>query len=209
VATVERGARRLATSPSLELLERLGYVVRGTLYGVMGFLALRIALSQPGGAATDLTGSLVYLIGNSWGKLILLVAIVGLTAYSIWGFARAIFDPLHRGSDPTGWIERLGFVSSAISYGAIAIFGLRLLIGAGSGSTDSTKQAISSLLDHPAGGLLTILIGVIALGIGIGQFVEAYRATFQADLKGTEMTQNQRRCFSGPWLVCAAGRPSS
>jgi membrane protein implicated in regulation of membrane protease activity len=192
MATVESGARLAAANPWLELLERLGYVVRGALYCVMGILALRVALSQPGGAATDLTGSLVYLIGNSWGKLILLVAIVGLTAYSIWGFARAIFDPLHRGSDPSGYMERLGFVSSAISYGAIVIFGLKLLIGSGSGSTDSTKQAIVSVLDHPAGGLLTIVIGLIAVGIGIGQFVEAYRAVFRADLKGTEMTESEQ-----------------
>ena len=197
MSTVEIDAKHAAANPLLELLERLGYVVRGALYAVMGLLALRIALSKPDGAATDLTGSLLFLIGNPWGKLILLVAIVGLAAYSIWGFVRAIFDPLHRGRDASGYMERLGFVSSALSYGAIVIFALKILIGSGGASTDSTKQAITSVLNHPAGGLLTIAIGLIALGVGVGQFVEAYRATFQSDLKGSEMTQTQRTVAVG------------
>ncbi|TMF08581.1 MAG: DUF1206 domain-containing protein, partial [Chloroflexi bacterium] len=65
--------KRAAANPGLELLERLGYIVRGALYFVIGLLALRIALSQPDGHAVDLTGSVVFLIGNPLGKLVLLV----------------------------------------------------------------------------------------------------------------------------------------
>lgn len=195
MSTVESGtnpARQAARNPGLELLERLGYVIRGVLYAVTGVLALRIAFSQPGGAATDLTGSLVFLVGNQFGKLVLLVAVVGLGAYSIWGIVRAVFDPLHRGSDASGYLERLGFVSSAISYAAIVVFGLRILVGSGGGSTDSTQHSIASVLNHPAGGLLTILIGLVAIGIGVGQMIEAYRAGFKWDLKGAEMNEIER-----------------
>jgi Domain of Unknown Function (DUF1206) len=195
MSTIESGtnsARRAARNPGLELLERLGYVVRGALYAVIGFLALRIAFSQPGGAATDLTGSLVFLIGNQFGKLVLIVAVVGLGAYSVWGIVRAVFDPLHRGSDASGYVERLGFVSSAISYAAIVVFGLKILAGSGGGSTDSTQHSIASVLNHPAGGLLTVLIGLVAIGIAAGQFIEAYRAGFKWDLKGTEMSETER-----------------
>lgn len=195
MSTVESGtssARQAARNPGLELLERLGYVVRGALYAVIGFLALRIAFSQPGGAATDLTGSLVFLIGNQFGKLVLFVAVVGLGAYSVWGIVRAFFDPLHRGSDASGYIERLGFVSSAVSYAAIAVFGLKILAGSGGGSTDSTQHSIASVLNHPAGGLLTVLIGVVAIGIGAGQLFEAYHAGFRWDLKGAEMSETER-----------------
>jgi hypothetical protein len=192
--------KRAAANPGLELLERLGYVARGVLYAVMGVLALRIAMAQPGGQATDLTGSLVYLIGQPFGKLVLYLMIIGLAAYSIWGFIRAIFDPLHRGSDASGYLERLGFVSSAVSYGAIALVGLRILMGTGGASGDATQKTISSVLNHPAGGSLTVLIGLVAIGIAIGQFVEAYRAVFERDLKGWEMSQSARS------IVVALGR---
>ena len=97
MATIQANAnsvKQAAANPGLELLERLGYVVRGALYAVMGVLALRIAMSKPDGQAVDLTGSVVFLIANPFGKFVLLVIIVGLAAYSVWGLIRAIFDPL-------------------------------------------------------------------------------------------------------------------
>ena len=196
MATIQANAnsvKQAAANPGLELLERLGYVVRGALYAVMGVLALRIAMSKPDGQAVDLTGSVVFLIANPFGKFVLLVIIVGLAAYSVWGLIRAVFDPLHRGSDPSGYLERLGFISSAVSYAAIAAFGLKILIGTGGASTDSTQKTISAILDHPEGGWLTVLIGLAAIGVGLGQFVEAYRAVFKRDLNGAEMSQMQRK----------------
>jgi hypothetical protein len=164
----------------------------------MGVLALKVATGSAGGQATDLTGALVFLIGNQFGKFILIVMIVGLAAYAIWGLVRAMLDPLHRGSDASGLMARLGFISSAVSYGAIALFGLKLLTGAGSAAAgDTTQKTAASLLAHPFGGQLTILAGIIAIGVGIGQFVEAYRAIFQNDLKGAEMSETQRSIVVG------------
>jgi Domain of Unknown Function (DUF1206) len=195
MATAQSGAgtvKHAAANPQLELLERLGYVVRGVLYAVMGFLALRIALATPGGKATDLSGSLVWLIGNQFGKLVLIVTIIGLVAYSIWGFVRAIYDPLHRGRDAKGIMARMGFVTSAVSYLAIALFALHILAGQGAASHDSTQKTVSTLLANPLGGVITVVLGVIAILIGIGQFIEAYRATFAQDLKAAEMTESER-----------------
>src|SRR6202162_1963300 len=200
MATMQRGAsdvKQAAANPQLELLERLGYVVRGVLYVVMGFLALRIALAVPGGKATDLSGSLVWLIGNPLGKFVLIVVIIGLVAYSVWGFVRAIYDPLHRGRDKKGIAARIGFVTSALSYLAIVFFALSILAGGSAASHDSTQKTVSTLLANPAGGFITVVLGIIAIGIAIGQFIEAYRATFAKDLKAGEMTQSEREIAVG------------
>jgi len=181
MATVQAGGaavKRAAANPVLEFLERLGYAVRGALYAVMGLLALRIVLSVAGGQTTDLTGSLVVLVSNPFGKLVLIIAAIGLAAYSLWGFTRAIYDPLRRGSDASGYMARLGFVSSALSYAAIAFFALQLLAGSGATTNDGTKNTIASVLPHPAGGALTIIIGLVVIGVALGQFLEAYRANF-------------------------------
>ena len=196
MATVQSGGsaiKRLASNPVLELLERLGYAVRGALYAVMGLLALGIALRIGGGQTTDLSGSLVFLISNPFGKLVLVVIAVGLAAYSLWGFIRAIYDPLHRGSDASGYMARLGFVTSAVSYAAIVILALQILAGSGGASGESTQKTIASVLNHPGGGFVTIILGLIAIGVGLGQFMEAYRATFARDLKGTEMSERARK----------------
>jgi hypothetical protein len=158
----------------------------------MGLLALGIALSVGGGQTTDLSGSLVFLIANPYGKFVLIVMAMGLAAYSLWGFIRAVYDPLHRGSDASGYMARLGFVTSALSYAAIVILAVQLLVGSGGASGDSTKTTIASILTHPGGGPVTIVVGLIAIGIALGQFLEAYRANFAKDLKGTEMSERER-----------------
>ena len=195
MGTVQAGTsavKRAAANPVVELLERLGYVARGALYAVMGLLALGIAVGVGGGQTTDLSGSLVFLIGNPLGKVVLIAFAIGLAAYSLWGFIRAIFDPLHRGSDASGYLARLGFVTSALSYGAIVIFALQILGGSSAASGDSTQKTIASILTHPAGGWVTAIIGVAAILVGLGQFLEAYRATFAKDLKGAEMSASER-----------------
>ncbi len=197
IRNANSAVKHAAENPVLGYLERLGYVARGALYVVMGALALRVAVGSSGGQATDLTGSLVFLIGNPFGKFILLAMVVGLVAYSIWGFVRAIYDPLHRGRDASGVMARLGFVSSAVSYAAIALFGVGVLLGSGAAPGDSTQKYATTLLAHPFGGPLTIIVGLVAFGIGIGQFVEAYRATFAGDLKSAEMTESERKIVIG------------
>ena len=120
------------------------------------------------------------------------MTIIGLIAYALWGLVRAIYDPLHRGRDAKGIMARLGFVTSAVSYMAIALFALSILAGQGASSHDSTQKTVSTLLSNPLGGAITVVLGVVAMGIAIGQFIEAYRATFAQDLKASQMTQSER-----------------
>jgi len=200
MATVQTGrnaVKRAAANPLLELLERLGYLVRGALYSVMGLLALGIALRVTGGQTTDLSGSLVFLVSNPFGQLVLIVVAVGLAAYSLWGFTRAIYDPLRRGSDAGGYAARLGFVSSAVSYAAIVFFALQILVGSARAAGDSTQKTMATILTHPGGGWLTAIIGLVAIVVGLGQFLEAYRATFKEDLKGADMTASERNVVIG------------
>ncbi|HEV1997690.1 MAG TPA: DUF1206 domain-containing protein, partial [Candidatus Dormibacteraeota bacterium] len=191
--TAGEAVKDAAANPQFEFLERVGYVARGLLYVVMGLLALGIAIGIGGGKATDLSGSLVFLIGNPFGKIVLIAMIVGLVAYSLWGFIRAILDPLHRGDDASGIVARLGFVTSAVSYAVIAWFGLQILSGAaGATSGDGTQKTVAKILAHPFGGRITVIIGVLSLGIGFGQFFEAYKASFKKDLKRAEMTDTEK-----------------
>jgi Domain of Unknown Function (DUF1206) len=184
--------RRTAGNSWLEFLERAGYVVRGVLYATMGAFALGLALGL-GGTATDPSGTVVILTGGPAGRFLLLAVVIGLGAYAIWGFVRAIFDPLHRGCGPTGIAQRLGFAWSGVAYTSIAIFAARLLIGSATQqSHDGVQSTIARVLSYPAGEYLAIGIGGVAVGAGIAQFVEAYRAIFRRDLKREEMSEAEK-----------------
>jgi hypothetical protein len=191
--------RRSASNPALELLERAGYVVRGVLYAAMGTFALGLALGL-GGTATDPSGSLVILTGGPAGKFLLFAVVVGLGAYSLWGFVRAVYDPLQRGRDAMGIAERLGFVWSGIAYLSIVVFALHLIVGSASTSHDATQETIARILSYPLGQVAGILIGIVAVGVGLGQFVDAYSAVFKKDLKRTEMSRVEKK------IVDALGR---
>ncbi len=180
----QTAARQAATSPWLESLERLGYVVRGIVYAVMGFLALQLALSRSG-AATDPAGSVALLAARPFGRVILVAVVIGLGAYSIWGFVRAIFDPWRRGSDPSGIAQRLGYAWSGFAYASLTLFALNLLAGGGASAPDSTQSAVRSILALPAGRLLAVAIGLVTIGVGIGQFVDTNAA--QRGVKHDEM----------------------
>ena len=188
----KRATKKTAANPALEFLERAGYVIRGVLYAAMGTFALGLALGL-GGTATDQSGSLRILTGGPAGRLMLLAVVIGLIAYSIWGFVRAIYDPLHRGKDPAGIAERLGFAWSGIAYAAIVVFALHLIAGAAGGGHDGTQETIARVLTLPAGQLLAMAIGIAAIGVGLGQFAEAYRAIFKRDLKRMEMEKLEKR----------------
>jgi Domain of Unknown Function (DUF1206) len=95
-------AKRAATGGWIEGLERWGYVARGALYIIMGALALQLALGS-GGHTADPVGVLHYIAVQPYGKVLMAAMVVGLAGYSLWGFFRALFDALDKGSDIGNW----------------------------------------------------------------------------------------------------------
>lgn len=198
-AQAKRGARganrkvkEAAANPWLERLGRLGYIVRGVLYGVMGILALRLALGAPTRTA-DQRGTLYLLSGSPLAKVFLLIVIVSLAAYALWGFIRAVYDPLGRGNDTGGIVARLGFAWSGLNYAALLLFALTFLVGATkSDGSDTMQKTVGALLSRPAGGVITIIAGIIGVAAGLGQFVDVYKAGFKKDLNRHQMNRATR-----------------
>lgn len=186
-------ARRAAMAPVFEYAARAGYVARGILYGYMGYAALKIA--QTGGSRpADQKASLIVIAGLPLGKLILVSGVVAIAAYALWGFVRAIYDPLHRGSDPQGIVTRLGFAWSGLSYLILAFFAFGLVTnGSTGGQADGMQQLAAKLMSAPAGVFLTEAAGLIGVAAGFGQFFEAYRAPFRKDEKRSRMSEGEKK----------------
>lgn len=188
-----RTAKRASRNPAYKWLARAGYVLRAFLYGFMGFLALRIAFTGVAQNADQQT-SLLAVAGIPLGRLVLVAGIVFLAAYALWGFIRAIYDPLDRGDDATGIATRVAFAFSGVAYLGLTLFAIGLLTHGGSSQhPDEVQQFASRLLTAPAGIVVAEVAGLIAIAAGLGQLVEAYRATFQHDLKRGQMSRNEKR----------------
>src|SRR5579863_7402998 len=86
--------RQATTNQLVESLARLGYMVRGLVYAVIGILALQVALGM-GGALTDPQGAIARLGKTPVGDVVLIVVLIGLIGYALWDVIRGLFDPLH------------------------------------------------------------------------------------------------------------------
>jgi hypothetical protein len=188
-----RKARRATTGGWIEGLERWGYVARGVLYIIMGALALQLALGS-GGKTTDPVGALRYIAGQPYGRVLMAAIVVGLAGYSLWGFARGLFDALDKGSDAKGLAQRVGYLVSAISYGLLILPAYQLLTtrAATSQQTGSPGDVTAQLMAKPNGLGLVYLFGLFWVVASISQLVFAMTASFMHDLKTSRMTTNER-----------------
>ncbi|MFN2465745.1 MAG: DUF1206 domain-containing protein [Candidatus Dormibacteria bacterium] len=193
-----RVIKRNADNPWLERAARLGYLVRGLLYGAMGAFGVGFAFGIYH-KTTDQRGTL-YLLRSAPALEVTAVGfvIVGLAGYTIWGFVRAIYDPLRRGDEPQGVAARLGFAWSGLSYLGMLVFTIQLLLGLSKGDgSDSVEKSVRFLLSHRFGTIFTGVVGVIAILVGLGQFADAYRGSWIKDMQLRKMSEQEEAIAGG------------
>lgn len=186
----KEAADEVVSNPWVDGIARFGYIIRGVLYAVVGLLSIQLVLGA-GGGTTDKNGAIDAIAGQPFGQGLLILVALGLVGYSLWGFIRAILDPLGHGDGPGGIPKRIGYVVSGLSYGALLIPTIQHIAGAVRGESDTTKDVTAWLLAQPFGPWLVILVGLIGIGGGLGQFYEAFKAGFKKDFKQREMTKTE------------------
>lgn len=153
---------------------RVGYVAKGVVYGVVGFLALLTALGEPGGKLTDSQGALEKIGSEPYGQVLLWISAFGLLCYAIWNGVRAALDPEHAGRDEKGIAKRLGYGFSAVLHAGLAFSAAKLAYGQASGSGGTTRT-VSELMSLPFGRVLIGIAGLIAVGFGLQQIYAAVK----------------------------------
>jgi hypothetical protein len=198
---VKRVASTATTSPAMEALLRLGYIVRGLVYGVIGLLALQEAIGG-GGQFTGPQGAIAKMGQTSLGGIVLYFILVGLIGYGLWGFIRAIADPQHKGTKPKGIIERIGYAISGISYLLLGAATSNLIQGASSGASNNSQsvqiqQSIGGILaTKPGGQLMVAIIALVIVGIGISQIYQGARPSFEKQFRPYALNAYRRM-----WIV--------
>jgi len=193
-----RGSRRIghsahaaAGSPLAKYLVRAGYVARGIIYLVPGYLALRLALGIHGAAITQ-TGAIEYIAEHPFGRLSLVALAIGLAGYSLWGLIRAIFDPAGEGHDADGIARRLGFAGSALAYAGLFVATAQFLAG-GVSHVARQRDWTATLLAQPFGHWLVGIVGVVwILGGGLTQIRNGWSRRFLRDLDLSRFSVTER-----------------
>lgn len=183
----KRTVHSVATSSVMEALMRAGYVAHGLVYGIIGVLALRVVLGGRG-TLTDPQGAIVVMGQTPIGGVVLYAVLVGLLGYGIWGLVQAVFDPLHKGTDVKGIVERVGFAVGSNSYLLLAWSTYGLITGgayaARSGAqTAQTQNTTGTILSQPWGAWVVALAAVIIIGVGLLQIYKGLQRKFDEQFK--------------------------
>jgi len=182
VKEIKKDTKALAFSPITENLARLGYGARGLIYGMIGILALMVALSKSG-KLEDQQGVIASIGQQPIGRILLGIILIGLIGYSLWGLIRAFFDPLHKGKDFKGILTRVGFFISAAAY-AILILPTYNYIFSNPNAAQNGAQGvqlqniISTIFTIPLGKYIVGIIGLAFLGTGAYQVYKGLRHNF-------------------------------
>jgi hypothetical protein len=183
----------VARSRQFEWLARAGLVARGVIYGIIGVLAIKLAIGD-GGKTTNQQGALETIAKQPFGKALLILMTVGLAGYATWRLVRAAIGHGPEASDDTK--ERLDGLASGIGYALLFVTAVSILIGSGSGGSGGPDKATGGVLDWPGGQILVGIAGLVIIGAGLQQGYKGIKRKFLEQSKTEQMSERVEQAFT-------------
>lgn len=186
----------------MKWLARAGFVARGVMYAVIGWIALEIAFGKSRQQA-DKNGALHALSSTPVGAAALWLLVVGFFGMALWRLSEAAY-----GAPGAGGREaktRLGALARAVIYAVTGYGVLKYAIGTG-GPQSSNQQSVdltATLLRHPGGQALVIVIGLAFIIGGLALAYQYWTKEFLKNLRTGQMRAPTRRVVE--WLGRVGG----
>jgi len=183
------GGEKVARSRGFEWLSRAGFVARGLIYGIIGILAIKLALGA-GGKTTNQQGALETIARQPFGKVLLILVAIGLAGYALWRLLRALLG--HGPEDSDSTFERVAAFASGIVYAGLCAIAVEILLGSG-GSSGNANETTAGVFGWPAGTWLVGIAGAVLVGVGLYQGYRGLSKDFLKDSKTEQMSPQVRR----------------
>ena len=194
VRSAQRGGETVARRPEFKWLARAGLIARGVVYGVVGLLALKLALGA-GGKTTSQQGALKTIAREPFGQGLLIAVTVGLAGYAIWRLVRAGIG--HGSQEKDSAFDRVAGVASGVAYAALCVTAVKILTGAGSsGGASSPKKTTGGVLAWTGGTAIVGVAGAILIGVALYQGYKGVSRKFLDSSNTAEMSRQVKRGFT-------------
>jgi hypothetical protein len=188
-----RGREGAARRRSLEWLARGGLVARGVVYGVIGILAVKLAVGA-GGKTTNQQGALQTIAQQSFGKALLVATAVGLAGYAAWRLLRAAIGHGNQESDSA--FDRVAAAASGLAYGALCVVAVKILIGAhGGGSSGAPSKTTAGVLGWSGGTAIVAIAGGVLIGVALYQGYKGVARKFVEEANTGQMSRSVKRAY--------------
>jgi hypothetical protein len=163
------------------VLARTGLVAKGLSFGLVGALAIKLALGA-GGEATSRQGALAQLAHHSFGKFALIALALGFAAYALWRLVQAFAE--QRDSDEGAakvWAKRIGYIGRGVIYAGLTFSAVKILTGSGGGQSQnsSAHKSTALVLSWPAGTWIVGAAGVAIAGVGVWNLYRGLSRSFE------------------------------
>jgi len=181
--------------PWLSAIARLGFAAKGTIYLVVGGLALAFAVgfkSEP----EDTRGAIEVLAQQPFGAAALLLLAVGLLSYGLWTAVQCVWDPERVGKDCVGQALRVIFGLSAAAHGFLAWQIAGSAVGRawqGEGGDAAVQSWTSRALAWPGGRVLVLVAATIMAGIALSLVVRLVRGKYIHQFAEKELAKTGSR----------------
>jgi hypothetical protein len=187
-------SRKMARRP-LELLARTGFLINGCLYMVIGILSLQAAAGF-GGRVTGVRGALLTVLAQPFGRVLLLLSVIGFFGYAIWRILQGLLDPNHLGQDLRAKAIRLSYVGRGLMHAGLGVQAVRLYAGLPPSSSAGEREVAAEAFRWPFGDWLVVLIGIGLIGFAFQQLYAAIKSQHEQflDIDGL-------RRDAGEWAV--------
>lgn len=194
-------AEETVRHPLIKKLARFGFYAKGFLFIVIGILALMVALGQKGGELADPAGALETVAQMPYGRVLLIIFIVGAIAHGAWNVLRGIADVDNAGKKWQGIVRRVIAVGVGIFYFGLALTAVDILVADQEADRNGAIQRMLAtiLLALPLGALLMALIGLGVIGAGVSEFYSGVTGKYQENFKIRMLAEHQQ------WIISLLG----
>lgn len=189
---VQHAAEFARRHPGLVKLGRVGWVAKGIVYALTGFLALLIAFGSdsahpaasqgsPDQEASQ-SGAIAKIAQTTGGVILLYVIAIGLVVYSAWRIVSAL---LPASSSASSWVTRIGYLVSAATY--LVLTAAAVSIARHPGDQQNTEDSMvesftRDLLGRSYGRVVVLAVGAVLIGIAAAFVWKAISASFTSQL---------------------------
>lgn len=170
----------------------MGFAAKGIVYGIVGIIAVAVAIEGRSQDTAGLSGALRGLADSGPGTALLVALAIGLACYALYRLIEVFVgsETEHGDSDK---LERVASVVRFVIYTGLCVSAIRILADAGGSSGQTPSQTTSTVFDLPAGVVLVFIAGLIVIGVGAYQAYKGFSQSFEDDLETSRMEPPARR----------------
>jgi hypothetical protein len=176
----------------VRFLGRAGFLARGLMYIVIGWIAVEIAFGKTSTQA-DRTGALQALGRSLGGEIALWLLAIGFFGMALWRLSEVVYGTPEKEKPKAIW-TRLTAFAKAVVYAVLGYGVIEYAIGTGSpqSSNQQSVDLTATLMRYPGGRILVLVIGLVLVGAGLFLAYQAWRQRFKKNLMLGQMGRRTR-----------------